>query len=94
MYVYDMCSVYVYVAALDALTASLAAAGALPHSSAAAAGGGPSPPAGLDAQVHLQMAELRRKVAELGQLSGQTQQRLGETEKCLIDHENGLRQLD
>ena len=45
-------------------------------------------------QAEQPIAELLRRTGELRRASEQSQQRLGEAEKCLSDHEKGLRQLD
>ena len=76
---------------VDALEAPTQAARAAPLSAAAAEAPSAAPALGVQAE---QLAEFERKTSELGQVSTQTQERLAGAEKCLSDHENGLRQLD
>ena len=50
----------------DALSSTVATAGAMPNTSAAAASAAPPAPAGLDTHADIQIAELRRRAVELG----------------------------
>ena len=77
---------------VDALEATTRAAQAVPLSAAAAARTPQAAP-GLGPHAE-QLTELECKTTELAQVSGQTRERLQEAEKCLLDHDQGMRNLD
>ena len=77
---------------VDVLEATTRAAQAVPLSAAAAAGM-PQAASGLGPHAD-QLTELERRTAELARALEQTRERLLSTEKCLSDHDQGMRQLD